>query len=226
MIMINCYCPALKGLGKLAMSFCLLWTFSVTTASAKISKHLVLSKQDIARLKQIQKQLNKTKTVQARFIQLSSNGEYSEGQMFLERPGKLRLVYDNPNPLMVVADGKYISYVDRDLDEATTVLLSMTKAQLLLRKSFSFFSKDIIVSNFDKSPGFIKVVLSRADDSAEDNITLVFSDAPMELRKWVITDTQGITTTVSLTESKINIPIPREKFIYVPMVKPELETNN
>ena len=87
---------------------------------ATISSDLKLSSDDISTLAKIENVLNLTKTLKAKFLQVSSNGEYSEGDLFLKRPGRLRLVYDLPNPLMIVADGTYISFVDRDLEHSTT----------------------------------------------------------------------------------------------------------
>ena len=196
------------------------------SSCAKIPKTIPLSQEDIADIIRAQNLLNKTKTMKASFIQLSSNGEYAEGQLFLERPGKLRLTYKSPNPLMVVADGTYISYIDRELDEATTIMLSMTKAELLLRNSISFFSKDLTISSFKRAPGSLKIAIFKTNEPLEGNIKLIFSDSPLELRKWVVTDAHGITTTISLTDSSVNIPIDKKNFIYVPKVKPDLNPEN
>ena len=70
-------------------------------AKAKLADNLILSKEDTTNLMRIQKHLNSSKTVKARFLQISSNGEYAEGQIFIQRPGRLRLIYDDPNSLLV-----------------------------------------------------------------------------------------------------------------------------
>jgi len=190
-----------------------------SAGSALISDTLRLSKQDTTDLMRIQQHLNSAKTIRARFLQMSSNGEYAEGEIALQRPGRLKLTYDDPNPLMVIADGTYISYIDRELDQATTLPLSITRAELLLRASMSFFGKDVIVTGFERSPGVLRVSMVKADEALEGNITLIFSDNPLEIRKWTVTDAQGITTTVSLLGPTFNAPLSPELFKYMPTDK-------
>jgi len=185
-------------------------------ANALIADGLTLSKQDTADLMRVQQHLNSSKTVQARFLQVSSNGEYAEGEIFIQRPGRLRLVYDAPNPLMVIADGKHISFIDRTIDTATTLFLSMTPADLILRDSIGFFGKDIIVNSIKRSPGAVRVGLLNAKEPDSGNIELVFSDRPIELRKWTVTDTQGIQTTVSLLGPNFDVPLNPDLFTYTP----------
>ena len=206
---------------KLVIPF--IFYFHCSSAWPLISKHLTLTKNDIANLKRAENQLNLTKTLKARFVQISSNGEFTEGQLLLKRPGKLRLVYDSPNPLMIIADGTYISFVDRDLDEATTLLLSLTQAAFLLQEKISFFSNNLIITGYQQKPGFLKVSITKSDAPLEGKLTLIFSDTPLELRKWIITDSQGIVTTVSLLKSQLNIPIDKKIFLYKPKFKFNLD---
>ena len=142
------------GTASLALTFGL-----ATPAVAKLAESLVLSKQGTTDLMRVQKHLNSSKTLKARFLQVSSNGEYAEGQIFLQRPGRLRLIYDDPNPLLVVADGKHISFIDRNIDTATTLYLSMTPADLMLRESIGFFGNDVIVTSLNRTPGVIRIGL-------------------------------------------------------------------
>ena len=196
---------------SLALSFGL-----ATPAVAKLAESLVLSKQGTTDLMRVQKHLNSSKTFKARFLQVSSNGEYAEGQIFLQRPGRLRLIYDDPNPLLVVADGKHISFIDRNIDTATTLYLSMTPADLMLRESIGFFGNDVIVTSVNRTPGVIRIGLINTAEPDAGSIELVFSDRPMELRKWTVTDAQGIKTTVSLLGPTFDVPLNPNLFKYTP----------
>ena len=187
-----------------------------TTALAKLDDNLVLSKQDTTNLMRIQKHLNSSKTVKSRFLQVSSNGEYAEGQIFIQRPGRLRLVYDSPNPLLVIADGKHISFIDRKIDTATTLYLNMTPAGLMLQESIGFFGKDVIVTSVKQTPGVVRVGLFNANEPDSGSIELIFSDQPIELRKWVVTDSQGIKTTVSLLGPVFDVILNPKLFTYTP----------
>ncbi len=187
-----------------------------TTATAKLADNLVLSKQSTTNLMRIQKYLNSSKTVKGRFLQVSSNGDYVEGQIFIHRPGRLRLIYDAPSPLLIIADGKHIFFIDRKIDTATTLYLSMTPADLMLRKSIGFFGDDVIVTSVNQTPGVLRVGLLNANEPDSGSIELVFSDQPIELRKWSVIDAQGVKTTVSLLESTFDVTLDPKLFTYTP----------
>ena len=198
----------IKNILQILRTASLVLTFGLATpAAAKLAESLVLSKQGTTDLMRVQKHLNSSKTFKARFLQVSSNGEYAEGQIFLQRPGRLRLIYDDPNPLLVVADGKHISFIDRNIDTATTLYLSMTPADLMLRESIGFFGNDVIVTSVNRTPGVIRIGLINTAEPDAGSIELVFSDRPMELRKWTVTDAQGIKTTVSLLGPTFDVPL-------------------
>ena len=205
----------IKNILQIFRTASLALTFGLATpAVAKLAESLVLSKQGTTDLMRVQKHLNSSKTFKARFLQVSSNGEYAEGQIFLQRPGRLRLIYDDPNPLLVVADGKHISFIDRNIDTATTLYLSMTPADLMLRESIGFFGNDVIVTSLNRTPGVIRIGLINTAEPDAGSIELVFSDRPMELRKWTVTDAQGIKTTVSLLGPTFDVPLNPNLFKY------------
>ena len=207
----------IKNILQILRTASLALTFGLATpATAKLAESLVLSKQGTTDLMRVQKHLNSSKTFKARFLQVSSNGEYAEGQIFLQRPGRLRLIYDDPNPLLVVADGKHISYIDRNIDTATTLYLSMTPADLMLRESIGFFGNDVIVTSVNRTPGVVRIGLINTAEPDAGSIELVFSDRPMELRKWTVTDAQGIKTTVSLLGPTFDVPLNPNLFKYTP----------
>ena len=181
---------------------------------AVIARTLNLTKQDVADLVRIERHLNGIKTMQARFLQISSDGSYSEGMIHLSRPGRMRIEYDPPNPIMVIADGSSLIYVDKEMKQATAVFLSLTPADLLLRENLSFTSEEILITGFKRSPGIIRVSLVKAESPLDGQLTLVFSDMPLELRKWAVNDAQGVKTTVSLLGSRFGIKVDKTLFDY------------
>ena len=176
----------------------LAWFILGTPAEAIIARTLKLSKQDVADIIRIEQHLNTSRTMRARILQVASDGSYAEGMLHIQRPGRMRLEYDPPNPTMIIADGINLIYVDRELEHATAVLLRFTSAELILREDLSLSSEDLLVTGFSRSPGVIRISLVHAKDPLEGRIMMVFSDKPLELRKWIVTDAQGIKTTVSL----------------------------
>ena len=184
------------------------------SAGAVISSSLKLSDADRADMARMEDYLNSIKTIRSRFLQVSSSGDYSEGRLFLSRPGHMRIEYLPPKPLMVVVADGYLTYIDTELDHATVIPLNLTPAEMLVRETISFGSDEIIITDFDRSPGVLRLSLAKADDLLEGNMTLVFSDRPLELRKWVVTDGQGEVTTVSLLGPEFDVPIDPKLFDY------------
>ena len=183
-------------------------------AEAIVARALNLSKQDIADLVNIEKYLDELKTMKARFLQISSDGDYSEGMIYLSRPGRMRIEYDPPNPVLVIADGSNLIYVDKEINQATSVFLSLTPADLILREKLSFSSESVLLTGFRRSPGIIRISIVKADDPLDGQLTLVFSDMPLELRKWTVNDAQGVKTTVSLLGSRFAVHIDNSLFDY------------
>ena len=181
---------------------------------AVIARTLNLTKQDVADLVRIERYLNGIKTMEARFLQISSDGSYSEGTIHLSRPGRMRIEYDPPNPIMVIADGSSLIYVDKEMEQATAIFLSLTPADLLLRENLSLTSEEILITGFKRSPGIIRVSLVKAESPLDGQLTLVFSDMPLELRKWAVNDAQGVKTTVSLLGSRFGIKVDKTLFDY------------
>ena len=183
-------------------------------AQALMSKTLKLSQQDLADLQRIENTLNSLTTMKGRFLQVASSGSYAEGDIYLSRPGKMRLDYDDPNPMLIIADGRFLIYHDRQTKGVTHMFISMTPASFLLSENIRFNSDDIIITGFKRSPGVFEVSMVQADDPLEGSLTMVFSDKPMELRKWAITDSEGIQTSVSLLGPQYGHQLSPRLFIY------------
>ena len=144
-------------------------------AKAIVASTLKLSKQDLKDLLIVEKYLDGLRTMEARFLQMSSDGSYSEGVIYLSRPGRMRIEYDPPNPTLVIADGSSLIYVDKEINQATAVFLSLTPADFILREQLSFSSDDILITGFHRSPGIIRVSLVKADNPLDGKITLVLA---------------------------------------------------
>lgn len=198
----------------IAVAALVLTSALATPAEAVIARTLNLTKADITDLVRLEESLNSIKTIRARFLQVSSNGDYTEGMLHLSRPGRMRIEYDPPNPIMIIADGSNLIYIDRELEQASAIFLSMTPAAIILKDNFSFVSKDVLITGFQRSPGVIRMSLIKTDDPLEGKLTLVFSDKPLELRKWSVVDAQGITTTVSLLGPEFGLKLDPKLFDY------------
>ena len=79
-------------------------------------------------LTQIENYLNNIKFLNASFIQESSTGEISKGKFLLSRPGKMRVEYDKPTPLLIIANGSVLAYTDLELEETSYLSTNSTPA--------------------------------------------------------------------------------------------------
>ncbi len=164
---------------------------------------------DIAR---IEDYLNRLGTVQARFLQISSNGGFAEGDIHISRPGKMRIEYDPPSPILIVANGRHLIYFDKELEQVSYMGLDSTPAGILLKEQVSFLGGGFTVTFFERSPGVLRLTLVKTDDPLEGSLSLVFNDRPMSLKKWIVTDAQGVVTTVSLMDVRFGAPLNPELF--------------
>lgn len=159
-----------------------------------------------ADVERVETYLSGVQTMQGRFLQTTSEGRYSEGAIYLSRPGRMRIDYDPPVPIEIVATGRIIVYHDRTLEQVSYLGLDSTPASILLAESVQL-SGGLTIVGFERGPGVVAVTLVNTDDPGEGSITLVFGDRPLELRKWVIVDAQGVTTTVSLLGARFGMDI-------------------
>jgi len=149
---------------------------------------------DIAR---VESYLNGITTAQADFTMVSPDGAAARGIFYLSRPGKLRFDYTDPKGNLLIADGDYIIYWDAMQKEASNEPISSTPAAFLLKPHISLTDGTRITA-FDHSAGMIRVTLTDAKNPGEGSVTVAFTDQPLELRSWRITDPQGQATDVTL----------------------------
>ncbi len=160
----------------------------------------------------IENYLNLVRTVEASFLQVSSNGEFARGRLYIERPGRMRVEYDPPAPHLIVANDGILVYVDRDLGQRTHVPLSSTPAAILLSPAIRLSGGELQVIDFRATDSGAQVTLVQKNSPGEGSLTLLFSDPPLSLRQWTVTDAQGISTTVTLENPVFDKPLPRRLF--------------
>lgn len=154
-------------------------------------------------LRRIQTYLNDVRAVQARFDQTSSTGDRARGTVYMLRPGKLRIEYDAPSPLLIVADGNLIYYYDRQINQVNYVPIGTTPAGLLLDNRIKLEGGDVTVTDFAQDENEIRITMTRTASPGDGSLTLVFDAYPFGLREWRVLDAQGVMTTVALSDTQI-----------------------
>ncbi len=203
------------------MIVALAWAAAAVPAAAAPPRAATLSAADRADVGRIEAYLNRIRTLKARFLQVSSTGDLSEGTLFISRPGKLRIEYDPPVAILIVAARGVLTYFDMELEQVSEIDLESTPAGILLRETVSFFSGDFTLTKFKRQADAARVTLVRTEDPLEGSLTLIFSDRPLTLRKWIVTDAQGVKTTVSLLKTRFGLPLNPDLFTFEAPEPPE-----
>lgn len=197
------------ALGALAPALATLWQ---NPAEAAGPRRAALTAQDRADVDRAEAYLNQVTTLKARFLQLAPNGGQAEGTAYFSRPGRMRLQYDPPSPMLVVADGTFLIVHDKELGEPSYLPLNSTPAGILVRENVQLEGKDVSVTRVTRTPGVLNVSLVEADDPGQGELTLVFSERPFALRQWRVVDAQGGTTSVSLYEAQSGLALDSKLF--------------
>lgn len=149
-------------------------------------------------LQSIESYLNNIKTMEADFVQTSSNGGTAEGKLYIAKPNKIRMEYTEPTNVLIVGDGNFIIYNDKDLDQVTHIDYKDIPASLILANDVKIDGKNIKVKNFYQDAGTTSITLDYKEKGDIGPITLIFSNNPLELKQWKIVDPQNVEVTVSL----------------------------
>ncbi len=156
--------------------------------------------QDLARIDAV---LNNTASFSGRFAQYASDGSFSQGRIFLKRPGKIRFEYDAPNPLLMVSDGVTLTQIDKALDTKDRVPLKSTPLAFFLAERVNL-ENDVEVVALQKTPTDIRLTAKDGSGEVEGAITMIFDPASLKLKEWIIHDGFGQQTRVILSDLKYN----------------------
>lgn len=158
-------------------------------------------------LKKISSYINGIGTMQGRFTQIGPSGQLDQGIFRMRRPGRIRFDYDAPSPLVIVADGTWVILQDSRLETVDRYPLKATPLKFLLSKNLDLADEKRIVAA-DRLPPNEMVVLAREEDGdAQGEIEMYFSESPMGLSHWIITDAQGLQTTVMLSDIERDVKL-------------------
>ena len=155
-------------------------------------------------VEKIENYLNSVKTLQARFVQNASNGSVSEGKIYIEKPNKIRMEYYEPTNVLIVGNGDYIVYNDKDLDQVSNIDYDDIPASVILGNDVKIDGQNIKVASFYKDAGTTVIGLDYKGRGDIGVITLTFNNSPFELRQWTVVDPQSVEITLPLYGAQID----------------------
>jgi len=142
--------------------------------------------------------LDSARVMTADFVQIGPDGERSEGELYVARPGRMLFHFDPPARLEIVADGRSVAVRDQQLDTQDLYFIGQTPLKFLLADHIDI-AKDTTVKSvaIDDNAATIEIE-DKATFGGTADIALVFDPATFALKQWTVLDPQGFQTVVTL----------------------------
>lgn len=182
-------------------------------AAAKTAPQPVsLSPEDQADVARIEQYLNDMTSVEARFQQYTAGQGLAFGKIYLRRPGRLRVEYDPPSQVILVADGIALSYYDAELNNLNQVPLNLSPMWFLLKDQVKLNGGNVTLTSFKRAPGAFQLGLVQTDEPDAGSVVMEFGDRPLELRQWTITDSKNQQVQVGLYDARFGVKLANDLF--------------
>jgi outer membrane lipoprotein-sorting protein len=150
-------------------------------------------------VEKINRYFNSISTLVGKFVQIGPDGKRSEGEFYLQKPGRVRFDYDPPSPVELISDGSSVAVRDRKLATQDLYPLSQTPLRFLLSDKIDLI-KDANVVGVYQDELFITVVIEEKQAViGTHRLMIMFGAADFQLKQWTVTDPQGYDTTVAIS---------------------------
>ncbi|GFE66275.1 LolA family protein [Litoreibacter roseus] len=163
-------------------------------------------------LSKISNYMNAMTSATGEFTQINSDGTVTTGDIFIRRPGRVRFEYAPPDRSLVIAGGGQVAVFDPKSNVPPEQFpLSRTPLNLILAERVNLNRSNMVVGHGQDGNATTVTVQDPANPEY-GNIQLKFTDNPVELRQWVITNDTGAQTTVILGDLNTGARIGAGKF--------------
>jgi outer membrane lipoprotein-sorting protein len=146
----------------------------------------------------VSKYLSSVQMLVGNFVQVGPDGRRTQGQFFIQKPGKVRFEYDAPSPIDIVADGQSVVVRDRNLATQDLYPLSQTPLRFLLADHLDLLKDTNLVAVYADDVFITVVVEEKHGVVGTSRMMIMFSANDMQLKQWTVTDPQGYDTTVAV----------------------------
>ena len=153
--------------------------------------------------------LSQFNSLKTDFIQINNNGNISSGKIFLKRPGKIRIEYED-QPLLIISDGRKIATINKKIKNISFYSLEDIPIKLLLFHDIN--NEKINIEKLIKKENFIKLKLTEKGFEDRGYIELIFEDEPFQMKKWTIFKKDKSKTEILLNNLQLNINLKSDKF--------------
>jgi outer membrane lipoprotein-sorting protein len=168
-----------------------------------------------AELAKVEAHLAASQSMTASFVQTDSRNRSLAGTLQLKRPGRIRFEYGGGANMLLVADGKTLTFVDYEVGQKSSWAIAKSPLSVLLSGNPDLDRIARILPTDDP-----RILLVRARDSRRPEfgtMILAFVRMPgapagLRLEGWTAIDAQNKRTTVKLSGQRYNVAVPEGAF--------------
>jgi outer membrane lipoprotein-sorting protein len=168
-------------------------------------------------LAQVQAHLRAVTTMTAGFAQTDRTGRTLTGTIIMKQPGKIRFQYQQDVPLLIVGDGKALTFIDYKVNQVSRWPVGNSPLGLLIDPSKDISRYAHLVPG---SPDG-RIVIEGRDPKHPEFGTITIGFAPragapggLMLAGWSVLDAQGNRTTTVLSDQKFGMAVSDKTFLW------------
>lgn len=161
-------------------------------------------------LSRVHAHLRGVETMTASFAQTDRNGKVLTGVLTLKKPGKIRFQYEKGVPILIVADGKSLWFLDYSVGQKQRYPIGNSPLGILLDPSRDMSGIARAVPTIDDRVVSIDAADPRHPEYGRLNLVFVRNAAApggLMLQGWVALDSQNNRTTIRLSNQRFNLPV-------------------
>jgi outer membrane lipoprotein-sorting protein len=167
-------------------------------------------------LAQVQSHLRAVQTMTAGFTQTDARGRSLSGTLTIRRPGRIRFDYGRAANMLIVGDGRALTFVDYDVRQVQRWPINDSPLSVLLDPSQDLARYARVVRDDNQ------VLMVEARDRRRrefGTITLAFAKSPsapsgLILQGWNTVDAQNNLTSVRLSNQRFNVAVADSAFAW------------
>jgi outer membrane lipoprotein-sorting protein len=146
----------------------------------------------------INRSLNGMGSLIGDFSQISADGRRRSGKLYVLRPGKLRFDYNPPSQLEVVSDGSNVAVIDKRVPQQDVYGINQTPLKFLVGEKIDIAKDTKVIGVRREKDEVILDIEDKNTVAGTSKIRIHFNGDTFMLRRWTVTDPQGIPTTIQL----------------------------
>ena len=168
-------------------------------------------------LRQVEQSLAATGSMTATFTQTDGRGRAQSGTLSLKRPGRIRFEFGRGANMLMVGDGKNLTFIDYDVGQKSAWPIAKSPLAILLSPQPNLSR----IARIEKQAN-PNVVIVRARDARRPEFGTILlgfvrnpaSPGGLLLEGWTAIDAQNKRTTIKLGSQRYNVAVAENAFVY------------